>query len=233
MLVLFDIDMTLLRSHGVGVRSMQAACRELFDREVTFDGVEIAGRLDSLIWQDVARLNGIDDTEATRERFRSAYGRILAESLEADGAVDLMPGVMALIRDLQTRDALTLGLLTGNFPETGGLKLRAAGLDPAWFPVAAWGSDGSARRDLPAVAMRRFAESTGRAIRPDAVTVIGDTRHDIDCARASGCRSLGVATGYTSLADLDAAGADWAVSDLADTDAIVSWLLEPAKSAIG
>ena len=60
----FDIDLTLLRSYGVGVGSMQAACRELFDREISFEGIEIAGRLDSLIWADVAQRNGIENTEA-------------------------------------------------------------------------------------------------------------------------------------------------------------------------
>ena len=143
-----------------------------------------------------------------------------------------MPGVFALVKDLQEREALTLGLLTGNFPETGGMKLRAGGLDPAWFPVAAWGSDGSSRRDLPAVAMSRYAEHAGNAIQPEDVTIIGDTPHDIDCARAGGCRSLGVATGHSSVNDLAAAGADWAVADLTDTERIVSWLLDPTGAAV-
>jgi phosphoglycolate phosphatase-like HAD superfamily hydrolase len=45
------------------------------------------------------------------------------------------------------------------------------------------------------------------------------------CARAHGCRSLGVATGQFSVAQLLEARADRAVADLGDTQDIRTWLL--------
>jgi phosphoglycolate phosphatase len=42
--------------------------------------------------------------------------------------------------------------------------------------------------------------------------VIGDTPHDIDCAKAIGARAIAVATGVYSAADLRAHGA-WRVCD--------------------
>ena len=57
MLILFDIDGTLLLTQHVGAQCMHDASRELYGEAFTFDGVEIAGRIDPQIWRDVARAN--------------------------------------------------------------------------------------------------------------------------------------------------------------------------------
>ena len=44
--------------------------------------------------------------------------------------------------------------------------------------------------------------------------IVGDTPHDVACARAHGMRCLAVATGSAPAAVLAAAGADWVVDDL-------------------
>jgi ABC-type sugar transport system substrate-binding protein len=49
---------------------------------------------------------------------------------------------------------------------------------------------------------------------PDRVLVIGDTVHDVGCAKAHGCVSIAVTTGQTPAADLHAAGADHVIDDL-------------------
>ena len=54
-----------------------------------------------------------------------------------------------------------LGLLTGNYPATGRLKVKHAGLDPDLFQVNAFAMDGTTRRDLPPVALRRYRERHG------------------------------------------------------------------------
>jgi hypothetical protein len=77
MLILFDIDGTLLLTQGAGVRATEDAGRELFGQHFTIQGVEFSGRLDSLIWKDLAELNRIDRPEALHHQFRQAYGRHL------------------------------------------------------------------------------------------------------------------------------------------------------------
>ena len=52
--------------------------------------------------------------------------------------------------------------------------------------------------------------------RPSEVFVVGDTIHDVDCARAHGFRAIGVCTGHTGRAELEAAGADLVLDDLLD-----------------
>ncbi len=227
MLVLFDIDGTLLVSQHAGTRAMLAAAREMFGETFTYDGVEIAGRIDPLIWATVAAANGIRDAEAHHDTFRASYAHHLARRLAAHDTVTLCPGVGALLDRLGSVDGLTLGLLTGNYRETGLLKIEAAGLDPALFPVAAWGCDGSSRRDLPPVAMARHADATGRPLTAEQVVIIGDTPHDVDCARTHGCRALAVATGPFSSEKLRESEPDLVVEDLSNTAAIVEWLLGP------
>ncbi|MHC4218353.1 MAG: HAD hydrolase-like protein, partial [Planctomycetota bacterium] len=195
MLVLFDIDGTLLLSHSAGSQSMLDAARELFGDEITLDGVEIAGRMDPLIWEQVARNNGLPDPGAHHDRFRETYHRHLAQRLSGGHRVTLLPGLRELIDTLDGLDGMTVGLLTGNYPETGRLKIEAAGLDPDLFPVAAWGSDARDRSELPALAMTQYLQRVGRPVEPHEVVVIGDTPHDIDCARTQGCRCIAVATG--------------------------------------
>ncbi len=55
--------------------------------------------------------------------------------------------------------------------------------------------------------------------------IIGDTPHDVRCARAHGMRAIGVATGKFGVDELSLAGADLVVPTLRDTDGLVSWIL--------
>ncbi|MCA9286880.1 MAG: HAD hydrolase-like protein [Phycisphaerales bacterium] len=225
MLVLFDIDGTMLLTERAGVAAMLDAGRELFGTAFSFDGIEVAGRLDALIWSDLARRNNIDATEANHARFRATYGTHLARKLRDTHRATPLPGVVDLIDRMASSAGVTLGLLTGNYPETGREKIRSAGIDPDRFGVAAWGIDGPTRRDLPPVAMSRCQVLSGRAVRPEQVVIIGDTPHDVDCARHHGCRCLAVATGAFTVAELDAAGATRTVESLAATDDLASWIL--------
>ncbi|HRP62106.1 MAG TPA: HAD family hydrolase [Phycisphaerales bacterium] len=226
MLILFDIDGTMLVTERAGIHAMRDAGRELFHPDFTVDGVEFSGRLDPVIYRDLAALNAIDDAEARHDEFRAAYGRHLGRLLGAGPVARALPGVAALIDRLRLHENITLGLLTGNYPETGTLKITRAGFDPSAFVVHAWGVDGATRRHLPRVAVERYTQLRGVGLPPESVIVIGDTPHDVDCARAHACRSLAVATGLFSVDELLACGADHAVQDLSETEAVLGWLLQ-------
>ena len=227
-LILFDIDATLLTTSRAGIRAMGLAGRSLFGDGFDEHAVDYAGRLDPLIIADLLDAHGRDGGPGVVDEFRAAYGRFLGELLAEPGIAGSCPGVPALLGALAATDA-ALGLLTGNFPETGRLKLSASGLDPDSFSVAVWGSDSPhdppARDHLPPVAMARFEAAFGHAVEAERVTIIGDTVHDVACARAHGCRSLGVATGTYEEDALRDAGADLVASDLSDTEGVLSWLL--------
>lgn len=226
-LVLFDIDGTLLVTRGVGISAVLQSCREIFGREVESEARQFSGGMDPLIWRELCARHGFSGADAHHDRFRARYRELLEERLRAPGASIALPGVADLLRALAADGRLSLGLLTGNYPETGRMKIAAAGLDPELFEVAAWGIDGSHRRDLPRVAVERLRERTGRAVAGPDVLVIGDTPKDVDCAQAWGCRSLAVATGLYGMAELAAAGADRVVADLGDVRGIAEWITAP------
>lgn len=228
MLVLFDIDSTLIRSNGAGGDEFIDACAEIFGVSVRRDAVEFAGGTDRALFRQLVELHGEDYDTALEERFRGLYRARLERRLRL-GDCWVLPGVMDLLGALRETGEVTTGLLTGNYADTARLKLWSASLDLEHFPIGAFGDDGPTRRDLPAVAIDRHRVRFGTEKVGDQVVVIGDTPADVDCARHAGCRALAVATGSFGRAALHAAGAHHAVEDLTETEAIVRFVLSAAR----
>jgi phosphoglycolate phosphatase len=236
-LLFFDIDATLITTSRSGIAAMGDIGRELFGEEFTVEGVEFAGGLDPLIIADLLRVNRVEVSRSNLGAFREGYRRCLEARLADRSKCRALPGVMELLGRLREMGAArggngaapTLALLTGNFAETGSIKLRACGIDPEWFAIRVWGDESPhhpPRRDhLPGVGLDRYTALTGRRLEGRLATVIGDTPHDVSCARAHRCRSLGVATGSFTVEALTQAGADMAMKDLSDTDRVLDWLL--------
>ena len=57
-------------------------------------------------------------------------------------------------------------------------------------------------------------------VQPEHVWVIGDTPHDVQCARAIGARAVAVATGFFTVEQLRQCEPDLAVADLTDRTAL-------------
>lgn len=231
MLILFDVDATLITSHRAGVHAMGAAGRALFGDGFDEHRVEYAGRLDPLIIADLLVAHGQASGPAEVDRFREAYGAHLPAAVE--GQAKACPGVFELLDALEAAaPAPTLALLTGNYPETGRIKLEAAGVGVDRFAIHVWGCDSPhvppARSHLPPVALERYRAHAQRELEAGDVTVIGDTPHDVACARDNGMRSIGVATGLFSRGQLAESGADLAVDDLTDTEGIMRWIMGKA-----
>ncbi len=223
-LVLFDIDGTLLRTEGVGVSAMLRAFTRLHgERGFSFEGVEIAGALDGLLFARMMAQHGLPSDDATHAEFQRVYGDELSRTLTPD-RVRRMPGTDGLVTALRDAGA-AVGLLTGNYEHTAHLKITVAGFERAHFPFGAFGADGPSRRHLTPVAIERAAAHLGRAFDPSRVTIIGDTPHDIDCAKAHGCRAIGVGTGPYSPERLREVGADLAVADLSETARLLDFAL--------
>ncbi len=222
MLVLFDIDGTLLQTGGAGVSGFSLAGKHLYGDHFSLEGVVLAGRLDSAIHLDAAEAAGV--TDPGEYRFREEYTQRL-QNLFDSGArhSGLLPGARAFVEYIARSGEHTCGVLTGNWSHSGKLKLEAAGLDPRVFAVQAWAEDASTRPGLVDVALRRWRQAGGSGEGASAV-VVGDTPHDVRCGQAHGCRTLAVATGPVPRAELEAAGADRVVDDLEDLAGLIDWL---------
>ena len=223
LLALFDIDGTLIQSGKAGLRGMNLAFERLYGRARAMDGVSFAGRTDRAIVIDAMRGAGIEPTDAEIVRVRDAYFEGLRAEIGRPVAdpSGVLPGVTPLLDALEGRRDVVVALLTGNFHGGAAIKLGHFGL---WhrFAFGAFGDEQIDRRALVPVAVR-LAEQAGHATpAPGRIVIIGDTPLDVDCARAYGARSVGVATGPYASAALAAAGADVVVETLEDIGDLVS-----------
>lgn len=216
-LTLFDLDGTLLHAHGVGMRAIQQAGRTLFGEGFDLQGVSFAGAIDPDIFQIGIERAGVDANAANEAEFAQVYRQQLeANLLEDNSGVRVLPGAVELIEQVADHAQITLGLLTGNYAETGPVKLRNAGLNEQLFELCVYGDDGDDRPALVGVAIQRYCEMFGVQITGPDVIVIGDTPKDIQCAKAHNCLSVAVATGPFDISELRDAGADLVLEDLSD-----------------
>ncbi|MEK7707400.1 MAG: HAD hydrolase-like protein, partial [Verrucomicrobiota bacterium] len=80
--------------------------------------------------------------------------------------------------------------------------------------TGAFADDHEDRDQIAVVAHERGNRALNENLRGDQILVVGDTAHDIRCARAIGAKVLAVATGGHKFEELKPHKPDWAVKDL-------------------
>jgi phosphoglycolate phosphatase-like HAD superfamily hydrolase len=225
-LVLFDVDGTLITSRGAGRRAMRAALERVFGAAGGIDQYDLRGRTDTRIVHDVMGALGWEPArvkERLDDFFEAYLGGLTSEIGDGRDVVTL-PGVPAVVERLAQSPDAVLGLVTGNIEEGARIKLLPTGLWPH-FRVGAYGSDHVDRRRLPALATRRAHALVGYAFAPTDVVVIGDTPHDIDCARAFGAVAVAVTTGQHTRDELLVDRPDHLFDDLGDVERVLEVIL--------
>lgn len=201
---------------------MARAFEDLFAVSDAFRGIEMAGRTDTWILSSAAAAHGI--LPPSLNAFHDAYLAHLERELETPNPRKLvMPGIRPLLETLASRDDTYLALVTGNYEKAARLKLEHFDLW-RYFQCGAFADDAPDRNSLVPKALARIRACGGPAARSIDVIVVGDTPHDVACARAAGVRSIGVATGPFSVEQLRDSGADLVFEDLGDTDAFLKVL---------
>jgi phosphoglycolate phosphatase-like HAD superfamily hydrolase len=123
-----------------------------------------------------------------------------------------MPGIEELLPRLAESGVL-LGIVTGNIEAAAQIKLARGDLN-RYFTFGGYGSDSRDRTELTAKAIERGGEVRGEPLDPSATIAIGDTPRDVVAGHGAGIKVVGVATGNYSVAELEAAEADWAIADV-------------------
>jgi phosphoglycolate phosphatase len=214
LLVLWDIDGTLVDSAGHGRFAFEEAFRATVGRDA--GRVDYAGRTDHQI--ALSMLNGSHDQLPDVLEGLVANLAERREAIAADGHV--YPGVRETLAALHGADGIINSLLTGNLQANAAVKVGAFGLE-RWldFDAGAYGSDPHERRsDLVAIARERAA---ARYREPTGVVLVGDTPLDVLAAREAGARAVAVATGFADLDALRASEPDALLQDLSDTEAAI------------
>jgi phosphoglycolate phosphatase-like HAD superfamily hydrolase len=215
-LLLWDIDGTLIASGHAGMHALQTGLRNAFGLDGALDDIDFAGRTDRWIARRIFAKFSLPDTEESFTRLIDGYLAALPAAL-CNPRARVLPGVRALLATAAARPDLAQGLLTGNLRRGAQTKLGHHGL---WdfFPFGGFADDAELRNDISPHALRRAQDHTRTTFDPARVWVIGDTPHDIACARVIGARALAVATGSHTIAQLAAHAPDAVLPDLADPD---------------
>ena len=220
LLLLWDIDGTLITSGGASLRALRHALSCVFGIAVIPEGIEYAGCTDRRIVRQIFSRCNLPENEVNFRNYMAAYLDALPGEMAKPGA-RVLPGVRALLDGALSRGAVAQGLLTGNSRRAAEIKLCHHGL---WhhFPFGAFGDDCERRDELGHHGLRQARELHGIDFTPGQVWVIGDTPHDVRCAHAIGANSLAVATGGHSLSELAAHGPTALLADLMDSGAFWS-----------
>lgn len=216
-LVLFDIDGTLIRTGGAGVKAFAKVFESEFGARDHFERLKFAGRTDMSLVREFFGLHHIPASPENFTRFFERYVFWLDHILKGSHA-EVCQGVRKFISELRRQPKPPLlGLLTGNIRLGAEIKLRHVHL---WddFETGAFADDHEERDQIAAIARQRGARILGRELTGPEVLVIGDTPLDIRCGRAIGAKVLAVATGGATLEELQQHAPDWAAKSLSEVE---------------
>ena len=222
-ILLWDIDGTLIRSGHAGHRAMNAAALAVFGLAEAFTHFDFGGRTDPWVLDLLCRQHRLEAPPDRLQRFYAVYVDALRRELHNPHA-RICPGVREVVDFFHAAPGITQGLLTGNIVAGAKAKLEHFGL---WdrFPFGAFADDSGERNQLGPIALERARRHSGRDdLRPSDLIVIGDTPHDIACARAVGAHAVVTATGGFTYDELAPHQPDLLLRDLSDPEPLHAFI---------
>jgi phosphoglycolate phosphatase len=222
LLVLWDIDHTLIENHGVN-KEIYARAFELLTGWRAEHPARTEGRTEPEIMHNMLLAHGIESTPALVARMPKALeSATLSKSAELQKRGRELPGARAALTAFQSSPEIIQSVLSGNIMPNAITKLSAFELDGFMdFAVGGYGSDGEVRANLVGVAQERASVKYGVKFDEANTVLIGDTLRDVQAGRNGGAHVIAVATGSDSMEALRVEGADIVLSDLKDTRAVV------------
>jgi phosphoglycolate phosphatase len=199
--VLFDVDGTILdANHSI----REAMNRVLFEEgQPTFKKAE----LDDLIGHPLREILGRKCKDAAAvERMAHRYRAVYNES--AWVLSQLYPGIRELLEDLAAR-GVPLGIVTSKGQREAELLLGDLGISSLFGAVV---GDDDKRPLKPDPAP---VQEAARRLGVQSAILVGDTRFDVESAKAAGAGAIGVLWGNGSREELLEAGADHLAVDVA------------------
>jgi phosphoglycolate phosphatase len=213
--IAFDVDETLVSTGGAGARSWARGFNKLWGVAADITQFTKGGMTDPEVGRITFR--GVmkrDPTPHELARLMHEYLLVLPEEVANSPGYHMLPGVRELLVRL-IEAGILVGITSGAVEAATHIKLARAGLNQ-FFSFGGFGSDSNDRGELTRIAIRRAGVVRGAELDPARVCVVGDTPLDITAAHAAGAVGIGVASGKYTLDQLEDAGADHALKDLAE-----------------
>ena len=212
--VLFDVDETLVHTGGSGGRSWRVAFDKIYGIPADIGAHTSAGETDPEVVRETFKaVLARDPSDEELDRLYAEYLLNLADDILVSEGYRMLPEADICLTKL-VEAGVVLGLVSGAMEGAARTKLIPANLN-RFFPFGAYGSDSPDRAELTGIAIEK-ARRLHAQLKPSQVFVVGDTPRDIEAAKKEGAVSVGVATGKYSVTELSDAGADHVLSSLAE-----------------
>jgi phosphoglycolate phosphatase-like HAD superfamily hydrolase len=188
--------------------------------------MDLRGRTDTSIVRDLLEHLKVAGGPEEEKRLRETYLSHLPKTMP-DGNARVLAGIHDALEAVHKHPEIHQALLTGNIEAGAKLKLSYLGLWD-YFEFGAFADDSHIRNELGPFALRRAKEKLGIDFPPESVWIIGDTPHDVACGKAIGAKTIAVATGAFSVAELSALNPTHTFADFSDTQALLDAVVATA-----
>jgi len=226
-IVLFDIDGTLIKAGGAGLRGLNKAIKEMCGVDNICDKFSLQGSTDKENF--ATAFKHACGKKPTAKQFRELelkyIGFLPAEvkrSIKSKNYSKLN-GVEKLLVLLSKRKDVMVGLGTGNLKEGAFIKLEPSGFRK-YFAFGGYGCDSHIRSEVLKKAVERAGKIVKTEIRPADVYVIGDTHLDVAAAKDAGYHSAAVMDGFGDQKLLERSGSELIVKNFTDLYPWLIWL---------
>ncbi|MET7679025.1 haloacid dehalogenase-like hydrolase [Streptomyces sp. NPDC005423] len=230
-LVLWDIDRTLLYVGEIDRQVYRETFAEIVGYPVEHLPARGTGVTMPLAIRAMLLDNGVPDGRA-RELLPLIIEllpkRLAAHTADLRQQGKLMSRVVVALRAVRDRSDLVATVVTGNLKTNAMLKLGAFDLKSfVNTEIGGYASDDHHRPALVGIAQKRAQAKYGVFFGHSNSVIIGDSLEDVRTGRdRGGVPVIGIASGTTSAAELERAGADVVLRTLEDVEGVETAIAE-------
>lgn len=223
LLVVFDVDGTLIDSQRAIVGSMREAYESHgFEPPTREQILSVVGLSVAEAVSELSREAPGHPREAIGQAFKTIFRESLTQGADESA---LYSGAAEIIDRLSARSDVLLALATGNSRRGVERFLDRFGYHDRF--VSTQSADDAPSKPHPAMVLQACVEA---GMRPEDAVMVGDTTFDMAMGRSAGARSIGVSWGYHPSERLLAAGAERVLSSFDELEAALG-LADPADAA--
>lgn len=226
-IVLFDIDGTVLKTGGAGIRALNKAIEEMGGIKDVCNFFELQGSTDRVNFENAFKCAFKRmPTKKEFETIKKLYIKYLPYEVELsvrNGKYLKIKGIEKFLKVLSNNKDVLIGLGTGNLKEGAYIKLRPSNLSH-YFIFGGFGEKYSKREDMLRKAVYSASKIVKKKINPNNVYVIGDTEKDIIAAKNLGYHSAAVLDGFGDKRKIYLSGPELIEKDFSNIDVWLIWL---------
>lgn len=199
-LLIWDIDGTLIQCNGVGRLAMDAAFYRLYGIKNGFRKISMDGKLDRKIVSEAFFQHDISADDLST--FYEKYGKELKVMMSIHKPF-VHKGVLDILQRGTESGKILNAVGTGNCSLGGVLKLKYTGLYD-YIQLGSYGSDHDFREEMVAEVIEKANEQRKKPFLKENIYVIGDTPRDIEAGKKNDVKTIAVETGSYGKDELEA-----------------------------